>query len=631
MALSPRVPARMRAALCSWEVGRAGSGFGVKVGGLGQVVEELPPELVKAAARQGLDLEVEVLSPCFGHYDRSKLTKVPGRLPAVIEGHPFEFEAYERVFHETVELPGGPQEVGFRHVYFWDPGQLHWTHAGAVYPSDPRVGLKLYSAVAQAMAAWIRKGDFQTVHLHDYHVGLVPFFLGDDLLARRPVHLTIHNASYQGVTFLEGGGYATLDRAGLPGEALFHKYFDFFDNVNLLKAAMLKVHETGGRVTTVSGDLAATWGYAAELAEGQAAVAERARRITGRPAAEVFVPNRHLDLFEQLPVAGITNGLAERNRAGRMPELKAGFLAERLKALRERQGPGARLFRDDEVQSEMLARDHSFDGRRLKVKVELKRLLYREVFGHPIWGYPAVFGVVGRLVDQKNLGLVADIADRVLAYDPMARFVVLASAAAGDPYGAAMEAKFRDLAARQPGRVWFSGAFDPCLSRLIFAGSDFALVPSRFEPCGLVDYEAALLGAVPICRATGGLVKVRHCGYLYEWLDVGDYGGEAEAFLAKVKEALAVFRDDYPGHQALVRRALATDAAWDASAADYVRLYRYGRLAKMWHASGRTDPEAFAAGLGRDRRLFSAFLAPGKGAYGHPADLELRAALDRRA
>ncbi|MBI4677380.1 MAG: glycogen/starch synthase [Elusimicrobia bacterium] len=571
---------RMRLALCSWEIGRTGSDFGVKVGGLGQVVAELPPELVKAAAAQGIALEVETLSPCFGHYDRARLSRLDLKVPAVIEGRRFEFDVYERVFRDTVDFPGGPAVVDFKSVYFWDHGQLHWTHAGAVYPYDPRVALKLFSAVSQAMAGYIRQGDFQTVHLHDYHVGLVPFFLGDDFLERVPVHLTIHNASYQGITFLEGGGYSTLDRAGLPGEKLFHKYFDFFDNVNILKAAMLKVAETGGRVTTVSGDLAGTWGYAAELRESHAALAARSRRITGRPAGEVFVPNRHLDLFEALPVAGITNGLRSDNRPERLPELKAAHLRDLLAGLRRRHGDAARLYQNDEVQAEMLSRDHSFGAGHLEVKIELKRLLYLEVFGQPIWGYPAVFGVVGRLVDQKNLGLVADVADRVLAHDPMARFVVLASAPDGDPAGWALERKFRDLALRQPGRVWFGNSFHTPLSRLILAGSDFTLVPSRFEPCGLVDYEAALLGTIPICRATGGLVKVKHCGYLYDWLDVADYRGEAEAFLSRIKEALRVFRSDYPRHQALMRSAMATDAGWERSAAQYIQLYRDGLLAK---------------------------------------------------
>ncbi|MBI5209564.1 MAG: glycogen/starch synthase [Elusimicrobia bacterium] len=655
---------KLRVALCSWETGRAGEGLGVKVGGLGQVVEELPPELILAAARQGLALEVETLSPCFAHYDRSRLRKLPLRVPAAIEGHAFEFDVYEHRFLESVESPDETTaEVGFKSVYFWDEGQLHWTKADAVYPHDPWLGLKMYSAVAQAMAGYIRQGGFQTVHLHDYHVGLVPFFLGDGFLRRVPAHLTIHNASYQGVTPLQGGGYATLDRVGLPGEKLFHKYFDFFDNVNLLKGCMLKVAEHGGRVTTVSGDLAGSWGYAAELQESHAALLERARRIAGREPGRVFLPNRHLDVLEKLPVAGITNGLRRRHRPESMPEIDCVHLREESDRLKARYGSGVRLFGSDEVEREMLARDHRFDAGRLEVKAELKRLLHLEVFGRPAppgdpcdlrhrargehprpappggpcalrhrargehprpaRGAPAVFGVVGRLVEQKNLGLVADIADRVLGHDAMARFVVLASAPLDDAWARGVEGRFRDLAGRHPGRVCFNNGFDPCLGKLILAGSDFILLPSRFEPCGLVDYEAALLGTIPVGRATGGLTKTRHCAYLYEWQDVADPGGEAEAFLAKIKEALGVFREDHPRHQALMRSAMATDTDWGPSAAQYVDLYRYGLLARDWAAVRRGSPEEFAASLGPDRELFARFFAPALAEYGHPFDREL--------
>ena len=107
----------------------AGSGLGVKIGGLGVVVEELPPELVKAAARQGIELEVETLTPCFAHYDRSQLTKLDVRLPVTLEGYTFDFEVYEHIF------PDG-QKV----IYFWDEWQSSWTHASAIYPDDPQMG-----------------------------------------------------------------------------------------------------------------------------------------------------------------------------------------------------------------------------------------------------------------------------------------------------------------------------------------------------------------------------------------------------------------------------------------------------------------------------------------------------------
>lgn len=156
----PKAKNKMRVAMAAWEIGRVSSGLGAKIGGLGVIVEELPPELVKAAARQNIDLEVEILSPCFGHYDKSQLTKLNLRLPVTLNGSTFEFEVYRHIF------PDG-QKV----IYFWDDWQLNWTTANAIYPDNPQMGLTLYAAIGQAMAGYIKQGQFDTVHLHDYHVG----------------------------------------------------------------------------------------------------------------------------------------------------------------------------------------------------------------------------------------------------------------------------------------------------------------------------------------------------------------------------------------------------------------------------------------------------------------------------
>ena len=619
MIVAPAKPRKLRVAMASWEIGRTESGFGTKIGGVGSVVEELPAELVRAAAKQGIDLAIELLSPCFAHYDKARLTKLPLQVPAVIAGHAFAFDVYQHLFTEPVEFADATiRTVEFKSVYFWDHGQLSWTGGQAVYPGDPRMGIKLYAAMAQAMAGYIRQGDFQTVHLHDCHVGLVPFYLGDGYLNEVPVHFTVHNASHQGIAPLIGGGYSSLDRLNLPGEKLFHKYFDFFDNINPTKAAMLKVHETGGRVTTVSGDLDGTWGYAAELRESHAALRSRAGRQKGAAPVDVFPPNRCLDLFEKIPVAGITNGMSRRNRPETMPELRASVLRA-LQAHSPRP-----IFSNPRVHKEMLARDHYFDAGRLEMKQELRRLLYLEAFGHEIWAYPAIFCAVGRMVEQKNFAAIAAVVDRVMAWDPQARFVILACAP--DDGAKPLEGRFFSLAGRYPGRVCFNNAFNQPLSKLILAGSDFVLVPSRYEPCGLVDYEGALLGTLPIARAVGGLTKMRHCGYLYDWLDIGDFAGECEAFFGAIREALRVLRHDYPEHLRRVRAAMATDASWDKSAAQYVEMYRYGLWFKRWR---RAETLAgFVKELGAEKDLFRRYLAPGRGEYADLRDLALKQALE---
>lgn len=559
---------KLKLAMAAWETGRVAAGLGVKTGGLGSVIEELPVELLAEADREGIDLSIEILTPCFAHYDRSKLTRVRTRETVFLDGYTFPFEVYRYTVSDRLS-----------YVFFWDDWQLNWTNPAAIYPSDPQVGLKLYAVISQAMAGYIERRKFDIVHAHDYHVGLIPFYLSDGFLAKSAFHFTIHNASYQGIVGIDGHGYELLARIKLPGEKFFHRYFEAGDSVNFMKAAMLKAHESGGKITTVSGDLKATWGYAAELKQSAAGIHERARRQKEwRAVREVFVPNRFLDVFEQLPIIGVTNGMSAVNRPENLPELKCARLREVQNSLPK----GSSIFRHPEVQETMLKKDHSFDHSRLEIKNELKRLLCLEAFGEEPPSDLILVTAVGRLVEQKNLGLVADIVERTLAFDSGVRFAVLASAPDGDWEGKLTEARFAALAARYPSSFFFHNGFNLPLSKLILAGGDFSLIPSRFEPCGLVDYESSLLGTVVVAHRVGGLAKVAHCAYLYDWLDVGDREGEVEAFFAQLKHAISVYRTEPLKHLDLVKDAMAVEVGWEKSASRYLEIYRYGMAYREW-------------------------------------------------
>src|SRR5262249_53467205 len=164
---------------------------------------------------------------------------------------------------------------------------------------------------------------------------------------------------------------------------------------------------------------------------------------------------------------GITNGMSESNRPENLPELKASV----LQAMQARR-PQRPLFQNPVTQVEMLAQDHNFDVTRLGVKADLKQLLHLETFGtKPMWN-PILITAVGRLVEQKNLGLVGDIIERTLAYDSGVKFIILASAPEGDAGGKASEANFFRLARLYPGQVYFNNGFNLPLSKLIFAGGD---------------------------------------------------------------------------------------------------------------------------------------------------------------
>jgi len=138
-----------------------------------------------------------------------------------------------------------------------------------------------------------------------------------------------------------------------------------------------------------------------------------------------------------------------------------------------------------------------------------------------------------------------------------------------------LEEAFRAAAAAHPGQVAVRIGYDEELSRRIYAGSDTFLMPSRYEPCGLGQLIALRYGGAPIVRRTGGLADTvtefdparrSGTGFVFDALT-------PEALLDAVHRAASTFRQPALW-KALVRNAMAEDFSWDASAREYVTLYR---------------------------------------------------------
>jgi starch synthase len=178
-----------------------------------------------------------------------------------------------------------------------------------------------------------------------------------------------------------------------------------------------------------------------------------------------------------------------------------------------------------------------------------------------------LLGLVTRMVSQKGLDLVLEALPGLLAEG--CRLVLLGSGAAH------LEEAFAAAAGEHPGRVVVRLGYDEALARRIFGGADAFLMPSRYEPCGLGQLMALRYGAVPIVRRTGGLADtVREfqpgrragTGFTFE-------GFAVEELLAAIRRAIEVHRQPALW-AALVRNAMAEDYSWEASAREYVTLYR---------------------------------------------------------
>jgi starch synthase len=169
--------------------------------------------------------------------------------------------------------------------------------------------------------------------------------------------------------------------------------------------------------------------------------------------------------------------------------------------------------------------------------------------------------VISRLAHQKGIDLVARALPGLL--DLGANLVILGD---GDR---AIEAQFSEIASHLPHRVAAFFKFDDTLARRLYAAADFLLMPSRYEPCGLGQMIAQRYGAVPVVRATGGLVDTVRDG------ETGFMFGDASprALYDAVRRALDVYRTEEMDE--MRKRCMRLDWSWGNSAAQYEDVYRY--------------------------------------------------------
>ena len=172
-----------------------------------------------------------------------------------------------------------------------------------------------------------------------------------------------------------------------------------------------------------------------------------------------------------------------------------------------------------------------------------------------------LFAVVSRLVHQKGIDLTIAAADTIVAGG--GRIVIIGQGEKD------LERRVQQLATRHPGRIGVNLKFDETEARRMIAGSDFLLMPSRYEPCGLSQIYAQCYGSLPIARRTGGLADTIEdgvSGFLFREPTVDSY-------VQAIRRALHVH--DRPVLLNAMRcKAMAAPLYWHQSVRPYDRLYR---------------------------------------------------------
>lgn len=177
------------------------------------------------------------------------------------------------------------------------------------------------------------------------------------------------------------------------------------------------------------------------------------------------------------------------------------------------------------------------------------------------------FAFIGRLVKEKGADLLPEVIEAFLAAGYQANFVILGT---GDP---ALHHRFREMSRQHLGYFDASLQYNEKLAHQIYAGSDFLLMPSRVEPCGLNQMYALRYGTIPIVRAIGGLRDT-----IVDMDEKEGYGIRFDDFNAEsLLNALQRATELYQKEKTLVslqKKALSLDFSWYKSADTYIDLYK---------------------------------------------------------
>ena len=176
---------------------------------------------------------------------------------------------------------------------------------------------------------------------------------------------------------------------------------------------------------------------------------------------------------------------------------------------------------------------------------------------------------IGRFAEQKGLGLLAGAVEH--AVNTMdAQFIILGS---GDEDA---QWYFGGLPTAYSGKIGAFVGYNESKAHLIEAGSDFFLMPSLYEPCGLNQMYSQAYGTLPIVRATGGLEdtvdqydEATGDGTGFKFYDIS-----AQALYNTIGWAISTYFDRPKHMDKMIKAAMSKDFSWEKHIKEYLELYK---------------------------------------------------------
>lgn len=451
-----------------------------KVGGLGDVAGALPKALRK------LGHDVRVIIPKHPEIILDSSWKVAERFTVIYNNLPRLIQIWSGYLPDT--------DVK---AYVVAEGSLISKHSGA---SDAEVDK--FALFSLAVAQWVvkRLGGWspQVIHVHDWHVALIPLLLKNKFKDQSfPTLITIHNLRYQGKAsvFLS-------QKLGLqPGDCQILAWDQANGDIDILMEGILHADYINAVSPTYAKEIL-TQEYGAGLEHVLEARKGRLSGILNGIDTEVWNPETDTYLLQKYTF---------------------------------------NTWRDGKTTN---------------------KLAIQKAMGLPVDANVPLLGFVGRIDEgQKGIDLIISaIKEQRLLPEPR-QMVFLG---VGNPD---LEGQLKALSHERPN---FKAAirYDEALAHMIYAGADVMLIPSLYEPCGLVQLIGMRYGAIPVARKTGGLADTvieGQTGFIF-----GDYSWTG---LADATDRALKLLEDQVACGALVKSIMEKDLGWDPAAHEYVNLY----------------------------------------------------------
>lgn len=490
-----------------------------KVGGVGDVIRDLPPALAARGSR------VTVLTPEYGLFRDLDGAKREGAINVPFAGQRNEVQ--------VLSLPSPYPNVdylAFEHERFSPLGAMIYNDDGHDRPfATDASKFALFSA---CVARYVLELDAapQVVHLHDWHAALYLFLkeFHSEFSSLNGIHTayTIHNLALQGIRPLDGDESSLAAWfPDLPYD--YERVVDprYSDCINPMAVGI----RMADAVNTVSPS------YAAEIVEPN----RPEQGFRGGEGLEEDLRNAAADG----KLAGILNGTTYPERSYRRQSF--GRLVSRVRRDVERWLDAGRG------------------------KTSLHELAHERLSALPPKRPMHVLTSIGRLTDQKAALFFQSTSGGTGALDAILAQLggdgLMFLLGSGDP---ALERELGELSRKHDNFVFLCGYFEG-IADVLYTAGDLFLMPSSFEPCGISQMLAMRAGQPCVVHAVGGLrdtVADGVDGFAFEGRTPTD---QADAFVSAVGRALDCKRNDSASWRQIRKAASAARFSWDVAAQQY--------------------------------------------------------------